>query len=248
MECLRDWTGFGLGDFAFNWRFLAMLRERGVERVVVEVPDKMMPLARAQQLADVEPVEPGKLPATEHQIYMVATPAMLDWRPVRQTGPTWSALTDRVEYWRSRRPVGRRVALAWTSRLTQFPLRRVEQVLASSPGVQWISVERGLKPEDAKRLADTYGVVHIGDDVEGSMVELAAALSACDAGILVDSTAAHIAASVGLPVTVVLNRQAPAAAYRWFHWYPANVVRPRGGKDWRDVVDNVVAELSSTRG
>jgi len=138
-----------------------------------------------------------------------------------------------------------RIAIAWTAALTQFPIDRVEQLMAAVPGVQWVSVERNLPPDHLLKNFSAERFIHVGDQTSADMAALASVLSACDAAVLVDGTAAHVAGALGVPTWVLIGERAPAAAWRWcHHWYPsARPMRARRGKNWADVTARVVAEL-----
>jgi ADP-heptose:LPS heptosyltransferase len=77
--------------------------------------------------------------------------------------------------------------------------------------------------------------------------ETAAAISALDLVITVDTAVAHLAGSLGKPVWLLL---AYASDWRWMlyreesPWYPTmRIFRQKRPGEWREVIDRVAAEL-----
>jgi ADP-heptose:LPS heptosyltransferase len=96
--------------------------------------------------------------------------------------------------------------------------------------------------------ADTPdGIVNLADELI-DFGETAAVISALDLVITVDTAAAHLAASLGKPVWLLV---AYTSDWRWMlhredtPWYPSmKIFRQKSPGEWAEVIDRVVAELT----
>ena len=118
--------------------------------------------------------------------------------------------------------------------------------LAEVPGVQLFSLQKG--PQE-KELADNGAqrlVIELGPHFN-DFTETAAALKQLDLVIMTDSSVAHLAGSIGVPVWNLL----PTRAY-WIYllgredspWYPSmRLIRQPEPGDWDSVFKKVAVEL-----
>jgi hypothetical protein len=115
-----------------------------------------------------------------------------------------------------------------------------------SPGVQCWGLQVGPAAADAPK-----GLVNLQADLR-DFAETAAAISASDLVITVDTAVAHLAGSLGKPVWVLLTYESD---WRWLldradsPWYPAMLLfRQTRPGEWSDVVDRVARELAPPAG
>jgi hypothetical protein len=148
-----------------------------------------------------------------------------------------------------RRGEGLAVGLAW--RAGDWGGRRSAPVeallpLGRIPGVALHILQRG--PALATRPAG-FGIDHGADDV----LEAAKRMRGLDLVISVDSMPAHLAAAIGRPTWLLLEREAD---WRWMEgredspWYPTlRILRQPAAGDWDGLAAQVAAELRRlTRG
>jgi len=114
------------------------------------------------------------------------------------------------------------------------------------PGLQWVSLQKGLKPEEREQLA-AAGNVLILDDELASFDETAAVVAGLDLVISVDSAVAHLAGALGRPAWIMLKL---GADWRWLSargdtpWYPTlRLFRQPTLGDWQPVVEALCAAL-----
>jgi tetratricopeptide (TPR) repeat protein len=146
-----------------------------------------------------------------------------------------------------------RVGLAWagnpgykadrqrSTRLdTLLPLLR-------TPGVTWISLQKGKATE---QLAALPGDVFVwdGSSRDRDLAETAALVATLDLVIATDSCIAHLAGAMGKPVLILLPH---LADWRWMQgiettpWYPtARLLRQSRPGDWAGLIERVIAELA----
>jgi len=114
--------------------------------------------------------------------------------------------------------------------------------------VQFVSLQRDLRPHDAAVLADMPNVINLGEDVR-DFAETAALIGELDAVVSVDTAVAHLAGALGKPLFLLLPY---AADFRWLRgldesaWYPtARLLRQPKFGDWESVVGDLRARLSA---
>lgn len=122
--------------------------------------------------------------------------------------------------------------------------------LLDVPGCRFYSVQVG--PE-AGQIGDLPGVVDLGPRL-GDFADTAAALSALDILVSVDTGVVHLAGALGKPVRVLLSR--PSNGFLWMldrqdsPWYPGDfrLLRQERPNDWGGLVQRVAAELRERAG
>jgi hypothetical protein len=122
--------------------------------------------------------------------------------------------------------------------------------LLSTPGFQFISIQKDLRPGDAEILQKIPQVIHLGDKL-ADFSDTAAIMSLLDLIISSDTAPVHLAGALGCPVWVLLQR---SPDWRWMlerddnPWYPsARLFRQATAGDWVGLVDQVIAALNSAQ-
>jgi hypothetical protein len=118
------------------------------------------------------------------------------------------------------------------------------------PGVRLISLHKGAGEEQLRELPSGMKIETLGDtfDPPGeSFLDTAAVMMNCDLVITCDTSVAHLAGALGLPVWVVLKWQ---AEWRWLlertdsPWYPTmRLFRQTFRGDWTGPFREVEGEL-----
>jgi Flp pilus assembly protein TadD len=128
-------------------------------------------------------------------------------------------------------------------RSRSFPLSHFEPI-ARVPGVRLISLQKGDGIEQLDELAARFPVANLFDRTAGDedlrdFLDTAAVMTQVDLVVTLDSSLAHLAGGMGVPVWIAL----PAAAeWRWLidrgdsPWYPTmRLFRQRSPDDWDGV-------------
>lgn len=169
-------------------------------------------------------------------------------------GPYLSAPVDRRAYWRQRLdalPARLRIGLAWAGSPGNVDDRNRSCSLEALAGlfdvadVAWINLQLGAGREALSAMQTP--ILDWGDE-QTDYGETAALMAELDLIITVDTSIAHAAGALGLPVWVMLQY---IADFRWLlnradsPWYPtARLFRqPRAG-DWYTVAANIKAALA----
>ena len=128
-----------------------------------------------------------------------------------------------------------------------IPLAQFEP-LARVPGVRLISLQKGSGVEQIQDLAGRFAIDEVGSRC-ADFADTAAVMKNLDLVISVDSSPAHLAGALGVPVWVPL----PAiCCWRWLTqredspWYPTmRLFRQKTPGDWVDVFERMARELES---
>jgi tetratricopeptide (TPR) repeat protein len=245
----------GLGDSLQFVRFVASAAATGGP-VVLQVQTPLVELLRDSLDATVvcrdEPV-----PAFDLHVPLMSLPHALGTtiETIPAKVPYLKAAPAKVGEWRERLAnyAGLKVGVVWAGspghrhdRMRSVPAEMVLPRLLM-PGVQLFSLQK--EPRAADRLVfEQLGgrVVDLAPSLE-SFADTAAAVSAMDLVISVDTAVAHLAGALGKPTWILLPH---ILDWRWQYervdtpWYPtARLLRqPRSG-DWASVLGRLPQEL-----
>ncbi|MHB1560332.1 MAG: tetratricopeptide repeat protein [Isosphaeraceae bacterium] len=245
----------GLGDSIQFIRYAPMVRDRGA-RVVVSCPG-----AAARLLATCEGVElvvVDRTPLPEFDVYapLMSLPGLLgtDAASIPVSVPYLSADPVLVRSWAAALPATDElcIGVAWQGnpthprdRFRSFPLERLAPI-AARPGVRLYSLQKAHGRQQLAALAGRFLVDDLADSL-GDLMDTAAVVSSLDLVIAADTSVAHLAGALGVPVWVALPF---AADWRWIPrrddnpWYPTmRLFRQRDWGDWDDVFARMAAAL-----
>jgi tetratricopeptide (TPR) repeat protein len=246
----------GLGDTLQFVRFVRELAQPGVTIVI----ESQRPLvALLQSLGSVRVVPQGApLPPFDFHLPLMSLPNVLGTRldSIPAAVPYLIANAAKVAGWKSRFGHTRdlNVGVVWSGnpdhksdRRRSIPAASVLPAL-TMPGVRLFSLQKDPRPEDRGTLhALANCVTDLAPELE-DFTDTAAALSALDQVIAVDTSVAHLAGALGRPVWVMLPY---ALDWRWLRdredspWYPTmRLFRQSVPKDWTDVLARLRPELS----
>ncbi|HIJ62008.1 MAG TPA: tetratricopeptide repeat protein [Rhodospirillaceae bacterium] len=240
----------GMGDILQFCRFLPLVTAGA--RVVLQVHRPLKRLLAAlpgveRVIAHDEPPPPEavRLPVMSLGRVLALTPDSVPARAYLSADPA------AVARWAGRLPGdgGVRVGLVWAGnpqhprdrqRSLPFPLA---QRLLGLPGITWYSLQVGPRAGD---IAGGPPLVDLAPELT-DFADTAAALSALDLLVSVDTAVVHLAGALGRPAWVMLSH---VADWRWgltgetTPWYPSLRLfrQPREG-DWEAVIDQVAGAL-----
>jgi tetratricopeptide (TPR) repeat protein len=145
-----------------------------------------------------------------------------------------------------------RIGLAWSGnpihrndRNRSIPL---DTLLSGLPGgFQYVSLQKDVRNGDASTLADRPDILHFGDRL-GDFSDTAALCALMDVVIAVDTSIAHLAGALGVPLWLLLPFMPD---WRWLldrddsPWYPsARLFRQAAIGDWPSALAKVAAALT----
>jgi tetratricopeptide (TPR) repeat protein len=267
-KSLLVWQEDGLGDMVQFSRYLPLLKAQGAGHIAFACAPALHRL-----FATVEGVDAildheaalGQAPGYDYWTSPMSVPLHLC--TTTDTIPDPIRLTPDpllVEHWRVRLatlPPGRKIGLVWKGNPKHhndanrsLPSLATLAPLWSVPGVSFVSLQKGQGEEEGQSPPAGLPLLHLGTALS-DFADTAAIIGELDLVICVDTSAAHIAASLGKPCWVLLPRE--DIDWRWMReredspWYPQTLrlFRRAADESWPTAVERVrlacIAEFSS---
>jgi Flp pilus assembly protein TadD len=153
------------------------------------------------------------------------------------------------------RPGQRLIGLSWSSTNPDFGQHKSARLEDFSPlmaatgdAVRYVDLQYG--DTGAARAAAGLDLLHLdGLDLFNDVDGVAALVAGCDEVVTVSNTTAHIAGALGVPVRVMMSRNA-GKLWHWgteesgSPWYPsAKIYKQQTAGDWAGVVARITADL-----
>lgn len=245
----------GYGDIIQFIRYLPMVVAKG-GKVVLEIPDDLKPLIGgiAGVTAVVRRGEPLPPFDVHCPLMSLAGAFGTTLATIPAPVPYLQAPDERVQQWQARLGAAQapRVGLVWSGKPTHkndrnrsIPLTLLAPLLQTA-GVTFVSLQKDYRDADRATLA-AAPLIRL-DGALADFADTAAAITALDLVIAVDTAVAHLTGAMGKPLWLLL----PAIGdWRWLQdradspWYPsARLFRqPRIG-DWPSAIAEVSRELA----
>lgn len=246
----------GLGDTIQFCRYARLAADRGA-RVILEVQKPLLGLLADVDGADEVVVSGEASPAHDYHCSLMSIAAAM--RTTLATVPAMPgylhARKDKTERWagylgRRERP---RIGLVWSGNVDHLndfnrslPLSKLAEALPD--GVDYISLQKEIRPADRDELARRPSIRFIGDDI-GDFTDTAALCELMDLVVSVDTSVAHLAAALGRETFILLPF---SPDWRWLldrsdsPWYPSvRLFRQPAPSAWQPVLDSLKANLTA---
>ncbi len=243
------WAEQGLGDTIQMIRFAEAIQRAG-GKVILECPPVLVKLL--EPVVGIDEIVPrgGAVPAFDVHLPLMSLPNVLgvDAQALPGRISYLSAYPERAGVWRTRLEsyAYPRVGLVWSGNPNHANDRNrsmdpaLLRPLLAEPG-SFFTLQPDAAPLD--------GMMSLGEMLT-DFSETAAAISAMDLVISVDTSVAHLAGALGRPVWTLLPH---APDWRWMldrtdsPWYPSmRLFRQETRGDWAGVVSRVIEELRET--
>jgi tetratricopeptide (TPR) repeat protein len=251
------WGEQGYGDIIQFCRYTATLVELGAT-VILEVPHPLLTLCAALP-ADVILVKGADIPPHDFHIPMMSMPLALQRQP-QQAGipyPHGYLHADQrlIEKWRQAMPPATRslrIGIACSGALhhsrngqRSIPL---EKLLPLRTLADLVILQPELMPDDLSVAAAAPDIFRPPLDI-GDFGDVAGLIANVDLVISVDTSIAHLAGAMGVPVWILLPWN---VEWRWMRdradtpWYAsARLFRQPARNDWDAVVREVLRALNA---
>jgi tetratricopeptide (TPR) repeat protein/precorrin-6B methylase 2 len=249
----------GIGDFFQFARYLPMLKARGAKLLLSSfggVADVAARLFGADALiADGDPVPEHdcfafllSLPRAFGTTVATIPPPLAGLAPTPERSEAWAATLSAL-----RRP---RVGVVWAGRpehlrdkQRSMPLEALAPVL-KLPGIAFVGLQKGPAVAQCEAIPESVDWTGLGPALD-TLDDAIAVLDGVDLLVTVDTALAHIAATMGKPVWMLV---AQPPDFRWLShgatspWYPSmRLFRQRVAGDWSEPVRELAAALAEYR-
>lgn len=250
------WSEQGFGDVIQFCRYTVSLAELGAN-VILEVPEPLMTLC-ASLPADAVYAKGANLPPHDFHLPMMSMPLALQSQPQLAGIPCSQGYLHvqprLVEKWRLAVPAPKcrpRIGLACSGAQRHARNARrsipLEKLLQLGAVAELVILQSELMPDDLTIAEATTDLIHPLLD-SGDFADVAGLLANVDLVISVDTSIAHLAGAMGVPVWILLPWN---AEWRWMTdradtpWYEsARLFRQPARGDWDAVVRNVLRALN----
>jgi Tfp pilus assembly protein PilF len=242
----------GLGDTVQFIRYARLVQERGGKVLVMAQPSLLRLLGSCPGIDHL--LTPGALLRSfDVHMPLLSLPGIFrtDLATIPAKIPYLAADPQSVAHWRREldRQPGLKIGIAWQGnpghvqdRRRSVPLAHFKP-LALMPGIQLFSLQVGPGAEQVQHV--TFPMIDLAGRFNPSCLhDVAAAMTALDLVISVDTSIAHLAGALGLPVWVLL---AYVPDWRWLldredsPWYPTmRLFRQLALDDWDGVFARVM--------
>ncbi|VWC44913.1 tetratricopeptide repeat protein [Burkholderia lata] len=246
-KMLLVWQEDGLGDMLQFSRYVAEFRARHAARVVFACQPALHRLMETVDGVDaVLDHETATAQAAQFDYWTSLLSAPMHAGTTLDTIPPpvrFAPDPARVAHWRARLdalPAGPRVGLVWKGNPKHhndahrsLPSLALLTPLWSVPGVSFVSLQKGQGEDEARQPPGGLPLLHLGSEID-DFADTAAIVAQLDLVVCVDTSTAHLAASLGRPCWVLLPNQ--DVDWRWMHdrddspWYPGTVRLFRRGR------------------
>ncbi len=266
-KTLLLWQEDGLGDMLQFGRYARVLKAQGAAHVAFACQPPLQRLFRGVQGIDaVLDHEAGAAAAGQFDYWIspISVPHRLG--TTVETIPAPLVHTPEpalVEHWGARLATlapGPRIGIVWKGNPKHFndahrslPSLAALAPLWNLPGVQFVSLQKGQGEDEAQHPPASLPLLHLGTEVR-DFVDTEAIIAQLDLVVCVDTSTAHLAASLGKPCWVLLPQY--DLDWRWMHeredspWYPGTMrlFRQRTNEAWSAVVERVRAACAQRFG
>lgn len=262
-------TEYGFGDTFQFIRYVQLLKALGAT-TIIETQKVLVPiLSQSCPYIDQVISNNEQVPATDFQVQLMSLPFIfsttLDTIPV--TIPYMHANHERTMYWQSKlvQNAHLNIGICWqaeTHETTEYEIVKKDAqdksislsqlaVLSHIPGIHLYSLQKvhgldqltTLPPDCVVHTFDSF------DELNGSFTDTAAIMKCLDLVITIDTSIAHLAGALGVPVWVILPY---FADWRWMlnrtdsPWYPTMRLfrQPKPG-DWESVIKQIMLALQN---
>jgi tetratricopeptide (TPR) repeat protein len=248
----------GLGDTLQFCRYATLVKEAGA-RVVLEASEELRPLLASLAGVDIVVARGTPLPPFDLHCPLLSLPREFrtGLASIPADVPYLRADRERLERWRERlgpstRP---RVGLVWSGNPNHLNDRNRSMALTQllpliDDSCEWISLQKVIRDEDKPAL-ESSSIRHVGEQL-ADFGDTAALAQLMDCVVSVDTSVAHLAGALGVPLAVMVPH---TPDFRWLldrddsPWYPrARLFRQAQAGQWAPVVEAVKAALPEMRG
>jgi hypothetical protein len=243
----------GLGDALQFYRYVPELAARGA-KVILNVDPALCSLFDGRPEIDRLVTVGEQRPHFDFHVSLLSLPCALGTtlETVPGQAPYIFAPPAKMAQWAERLPKSRfRVGLVWSgnpghSNDRNRSLSFNELLPLLDADAEFVCLQAAVREGDTAGLAAS-DVVDLTGEIK-DFADTAALTQSCDLVISADTSVAHLAGAMGVPVWVLLPF---SAEWRWLTertdspWYPsARLFRQQVQGDWPSVVAEVAAELA----
>ncbi len=258
-------TEYGLGDTLQFIRYLPFLKKKGAYIMVESQPELATLLKQCWYIDEIIPPKMEK--RYDLCTLLMSMPFIMDTTAKTIPTPIPYLFADEklINYWHKKIADDHnfKVGLCWqaqkhaenenllirkSAEQKSIPLHKLAP-LAEAPNISFYSLQKIHGTDQLHNLPNNFAIHHFDnmDTKNGRFMDTAALIKNLDLVITIDTSIAHLAGGLGVPVWLLLPHHAD---WRWFldrndsPWYPSMRLfrQPQPG-NWHAVIQNVKTAL-----
>ena len=258
--------GIGCGDFFQYVRWVTFFKKNNAKKIILKIAGSLIPLATQCKLFDE--IISENSPCDNFDMSLHIADLLTLFRPTFDSMipygiPYMHADKNLVKKWGSllEKDKNFKIGLCWHGNF--FTVDNVIHnersltvdhflPLQSIRGISLYSLQKIYGLDQLNNLPDSFKIHAFSSDLDtinGSFMDTAAIMKNLDLVITIDTSIAHLAGALGVPVWVLLQKN---ANWRWFldrddsPWYPTmRLFRQTKQDDWKSVIQDVVKALAA---
>jgi Tfp pilus assembly protein PilF len=253
----------GLGDTIQFCRYIKLVKNLGVKKIIVAARTESVSLLRSIPEIDVIVNDPKLVNENDYhyQVPFMSLPYIFKTRidNIPKDVPYLSAPKDKVSYWKDKLKDDKKfkVGLVWSGGFRQdqpelwaVNNRRNIQLdklaILQNPNITFYSLQKGEPAETELKNSKMWDLVDYTSELK-DFADTAALIENLDLIISVDTSTAHVAGALNKPIWL-LNRF--DTCWRWLidhnttDWYPSfKIYRQNTFNNWDNVIEEVKKDL-----
>ena len=250
----------GIGDVFQFIRYTAFVKDRTKGNVLVACPPSLHRILASCPGVDAMVGMGPDYPPFDVHIPLMSLPGLVKTtlETIPNNVPYLFPAPELVEYWKQDLDGirGFKVGIVWQGSPTykwdhqrSIPLYHFAS-LAQVPGVRLLSLQKGPAAEQLRAVADRWPIIDLDrrlDEHAGAFVDTAAVMKNLDLVVTADTSAAHLAGALGVPVWLA---QWHVPEWRWLYgkdtspWYPSmRLFRQARKGDWGELFSRIASQL-----
>lgn len=252
---------WGLGDTFMYLRYLPLIKDQGARIICACQKPLIHILSLCNFIDELIPLKSNQLPPFDYQTPITYLPEIFGTtvETIPQPIPYIFVPQERIEFWATKIKDDHsfNIGICWSGENRPDPQTWTRSValeklapLLQLPHTTFYCLQTGHAVDQIKTLPQPCSLVTFGetfDKEHGAFVDTAALMKNLDLVITVDTSIAHLAGALGVPVWVMLPY---ANEWRFFRdrtdspWYPTmHLFRQPVRDDWQTVVEQIMIAL-----
>ena len=251
----------GLGDSMQVVRFLEMVKSRAPNVILMVQPALMQLFAPNAKKHGIELVANTEaIPKTDFQIPMMSLPFALNITESNLPAdmPYMEANAAKIKEWQAKLGTVKnklKIGITWRGSANKqldkgrsFPLALYKIIREANPDIRIISLQKGPGEDEIDALEKDLSLEVYDLDPQRDFTDTAALIKNLDLVIACDSSIAHLAGNLDVPVWLVCKKR---SEWRWMlnrqdsPWYPSmHIFRPTTN-EWDGVFNEMATAIKS---
>jgi hypothetical protein len=254
---------WGLGDTFMYLRYLPLLKDQGARVICACQKPLMQILSFCTFIDELIPLKSNPMPQFDYQVPITYLPEIFGTtiETIPQPIPYLFVEQERIDFWATKLKNDHhfKIGLCWNGENRPDPQTWTRSIelsklipLLEIPQITFYSLQTGDELKQIDSLPKSCSIVTFDESFDkehGAFVDTAALMKNLDLVLTIDTSIAHLAGALGVPVWVMLPY---ANEWRFFKersdspWYPTmTLFRQLARNDWQTVIEQIMLAIKT---